>query len=140
MATETVRIDWIQDQLFLMRDRFGFPIVMTQPSGVNAADLLPLSVIGCSVWDIVAILQKQRQQITDVQVTANSLREDQPPWRFRKIHIHYTFAGRELNEEHIKRAISLTEEKYCSTYATLREVVELTSDFEILGTPKSKEE
>jgi putative redox protein len=132
MATETVRIDWIRDQTFLMKDRFGFPIVMAQPSGVNAADLLPLSVIGCSIWDIVAILQKQRQQLINVQVTADSVREDEPPWRFRKIHIRYTFTGPDLNEEFIRRAIELTEQKYCSTYATLREVVEIASEYEIV--------
>ena len=132
MPIETVRIDWIRDQLFLMRDRFGFPIVMTQPAGVNGADLLPLSVIGCSIWDIVAILHKQRQQITEVQVTAESVREEEPPWRFRKIHILYTFTGRGLNRDHIRRAIEVTENKYCSTYATLREVVELTSEYRIL--------
>lgn len=132
MITETVRIDWIRDQTFLMKDRFGFPIVMSQPSGVNAADLLPLSVIGCSIWDIVGILQKQRQQLTDIQVTADSVRDDEPPWRFRKIQIHYQFTGHDLNEEYIRRAIELTEQKYCSTYATLRDIIELTSDYEIL--------
>jgi putative redox protein len=131
MATETVRIDWIRDRLFLMRDRSGFPIVMTQPSGVNAADLLPLSIIGCSIWDIVIILQKQRQQLNGVQVTAESLREEEPPWRFRKIHIRYSFTGRDLQADLIQRAIELTENKYCSTYATLRQVVDLTSEYEI---------
>jgi putative redox protein len=132
MTTESVRVDWVRGQTFLMKDRFGFPIVMTQPGGVNAADLLPLSVIGCSIWDIVAILQKQHQQLTDIQVTADSVRDDEPPWRFRKIQIHYKFTGHNLNEEFIKRAIELTENKYCSTYATLREVVELTSRYEIV--------
>lgn len=132
MPTETVHIDWIRDQVFLLRDRSGFPIVMAQPSGVNGSDLLPLSVIGCSVWDIVGILQKQRQQITEVQATAESEREAEPPWRFRKIHILYSFTGRGLNEEAIRRAVELTEDKYCSTYATLREVVELTSEYRIL--------
>ena len=132
MTTETVRLDWVRERVFLMRDRSDFPIVMTQPNGVNAADLLPLSVIGCSTWDIVSILEKQRQQLTDVRVTAESEREAEPPWRFRKIHIHYTFAGRDLSEPAIQRAIRLTEEKYCGTYATLREVVELTSDYEIV--------
>ena len=131
MSMETVGIGWVREKVFLIRDRFGFPIVLTQPSGVNAADLLPLSVIGCSVWDIVGILQKQRQQLTDVQVTAESEREQEPPWRFRKIHILYTFTGRGLNESHIRRAIKLTESKYCSTYATLRGVVELTSEYRI---------
>jgi len=132
MPTETVRIDWIRDQLYLMRDRHGFPIVMNQPAGVNAADLLPLSVIGCSVWDVVAILQKQHQQLTDLQVTAESLRETEPPWRFRKIHIHYTITGRGLNEKFIRRAIELAETKYCSTFATLRQAVEIVTDYEIV--------
>jgi putative redox protein len=66
-----------------------------------------------------------------VQVTAESVREDEAPWRFRKIHIRYTFTGRELNEKAIQQAIELTETKYCSTYATLREAVELFSDYEI---------
>jgi putative redox protein len=48
MTSETVRVDWISDRLFLLRDRNDFPILMTQPQGVNGADLLPLSLIGCS--------------------------------------------------------------------------------------------
>ena len=131
MKTETVCVDWIRDHLFLMQDRSGFPIVMTQPSGVNAADLLPLSVIGCAVWDIISILQKQRQPITGLHVSATSDRDDDPPWRFRKIQIHYQFTGPDLNEQHIKRAIELSENKYCSTHATLREAVEIVSEYEI---------
>ncbi len=97
MPTETVSVEWIGDQVFLMNDRAGFPIVMTQPMGVNGADLLPLSVIGCAVWDVVAILNKQHQEIQGLKVTAESVRDDEPPWRFRKIRIHYRFAGRDLS-------------------------------------------
>ena len=132
MSSETVRADWINDQVFLLRDRHDFPIVMTQPMGVNGADLLPLSLIGCALWDIVDILKKQRQQIGAVQASAASERDNEPPWRFRRIHIHYSFTGRALNPNLIKRAIELSEKKYCSIYATLRDVVEITSDFEIL--------
>jgi putative redox protein len=129
MPTETVRVDWIADQMFLLRDRSGFPIVMTQPNGVNGADLLPLSLIGCAVWDVVLILRKQRQQITGVTVGATSERDDDPPWQFKRIRIVYTLTGRSLNAEHVRRAIELSEEKYCAIYATLRAVVELTSEF-----------
>ena len=131
MTTETVRVDWIRDQLFLLRDHLGFPVVMTQPMGVKGSDLLPLSIIGCTVWDVVAILKKQRKDITDVQVTAASTQDDEPPWRFRKIDIRYRFSGPDLDEASIRRAISLSEEKYCSTLATLREVIEITSTYEI---------
>ena len=133
MATETVRVDWVNDQLFLLRDRHGFPVVMTESQGVSGADLLPLSLIGCSVWDVVAILQKQRQQISGVEVTAESVQDEDPPWRFRSIHIHYRIKGHGVSEGLVRRAIELSETKYCSVYATLRDAVEIASDFEIVN-------
>jgi len=131
MHTETVRVDWIDRQVFLLQDQSGFPVVMTQPMGVNGADLLPLSLIGCSAWDVLSIIQKQRQQVTRLEVVAESEREDDPPWRFLKIHILYRISGRGLNAKQIRNAIDLTENKYCSVYATLRQAIELVSDFEI---------
>jgi putative redox protein len=132
MPIETVRADWIEGQVFLLRDRAGFPVVMTQPMGVNGADLLPLSLIGCTAWDVIAILKKQRQPVTRLEVTAESLRDEDPPWRFRKINILYKLTGEGLSPERVQRAIELSETKYCSIYATLREVVEITSRFEIV--------
>jgi len=132
MSTETVRVDWIDGQVFLMRDRFEFPIIMTQPMGVNGADLLPLSLIGCSAWDIIRILRKQRQDVTKLEAFADSERDDEPPWRFRRIHVRYRLTGHNLNAHHVQRAIELSETKYCSIYATLRDAVELTSEYEIV--------
>ena len=131
MHTQSVRVDWIERQVFLLQDQFGFPIVMTQPMGVNGADLLPLSLIGCSAWDVLSILQKQRQAVTRLEVVAESEREDDPPWRFLKIRILYGSGGRGVNASQIRKAIDLTENKYCSTYATLRQAIELLSEFEI---------
>jgi putative redox protein len=128
---ETVQAEWIDAGKFLLKDHFGFPILMTQPDGVNGADLLPLSLIGCAAWDVIAILKKQRQQVTRFQVTAESERDPDPPWRFRRIHILYHIAGSDLNLDMIRRAIHLAETKYCSTYATLQDALELSSDFEI---------
>ena len=132
MPVEIVNLDWIRERQFLMRDRGGFPILMDQPNGVNAADLLPLSLIGCSAYDVIAILEKQRQEVTDLSVTAESLRDPNPPWVFRKIHIHYKVCGRGLKAEKISRAIKLAEQKYCGVYATLKNAVEIISDFEMI--------
>jgi putative redox protein len=132
MPPEIVRLEWVKHQEFILRDRFDFPIVMTQPAGVNGADLLPLSIIGCSTWDIIAILLKQKQPVDSFSVQAASELEAQSPWRFLPIHITYYFTGTNLDEAKIRRAIFLTEEKYCSTFATLRQTVQLKSDFEIL--------
>jgi len=132
MIAETVSLDWIREHQFLMHDRNGFPIVMDHPNGVNASDLLPLSLIGCSSYDVVAILEKQRQGVTDLAVTAESTRDPNPPWIFQKIHVHYKVSGRGLDKEKVSKAIELAEEKYCGVFATLRNAVEITSDFEII--------
>lgn len=131
MPVEVVQVEWVRDQVFLLADRFGFPVVMTQPAGVNGADLLPLSVIGCAAWDIVAIARKQRQALTGLRVTAESFREDEPPWRFQKIHVLYRFSGQRLDRQKLEHAVRLTEQKYCSTYATLQPALELTSELEV---------
>ena len=131
MPRETVHAECIGDITFLLKDRNDFPIVTTQPMGANAADLLPLSLIGCVSWDIIAILKKQRQQVTSFSVVAESEQDDNPPWRFKRIHIRYSFSGSDLNPEQVQRAIELSETRYCSTFATMRQVVEITSDYEI---------
>jgi putative redox protein len=105
---------------------------MTQPMGVNGADLLPLSLIGCSAWDVADLARKQNQSLTRLEVTAESDQDPEPPWRFRRIRIHYLFFGRDLDPALLRRSIELSEERYCSIYATLRDAVELTSDFEVV--------
>jgi putative redox protein len=131
LPTETVQLDWISEQIFLLRDRGGFPVIMTQPMGVSGADLLPLSLIGCAAWDLIAILKKQRMQVSSLQVFADCERDAEPPWRYRKIHVRYILTGSSLDRAKVQRAIELSETKYCSIHATLRPVVELTNELEI---------
>src|SRR5512143_1266711 len=119
MTVETVTLDWVRERRFLLQDRNGFQILMDQPNGVNASDLLPLSLIGCSSYDVVAILEKQRQKITDLAVSAESTRDPDAPFAFRKIHIHYRVSGSDIDPGKVAKAIHLSEEKYCGVFATL---------------------
>jgi len=137
MLSEIVNLDWVANRKFILQDRNGFNITMDHPGGVNASDLLPLSLIGCSAYDIVAILEKQRQTITGLAASAESTRDPDPPFIFRKIHIHYKISGSHLDPAKVSKAIRLSEEKYCGVYATLKNVVEITSDFEILATKET---
>jgi uncharacterized OsmC-like protein len=130
MPTEVVHAEWVRGNVFLLRDHGGFPIVMTQPNGALGADLLPLSLIGCAAWDVVEVLRKQRAPLKALAVTGSYERAPETPRRFQAVHIHYRFTGR-LDPTHVRRAIELTENKYCSIHATLREAVALSSDFEI---------
>jgi putative redox protein len=65
-------------------------------------------------------------------VTAVSIQDDEPPWRFRKIHLHYELTGKGIDADKVRKAIQISEEKYCSVYATLEEAVEITHDFEVV--------
>jgi|WetSurSiteA1Bulk_404760.scaffolds.fasta_scaffold09391_3 putative redox protein len=132
MSTEKVTAEWVRDQVFILRDRHGFPIVMAQPQGIVASDLLPLSLIGCSVYDVTSILRKQKQDIQHLEVDAFSDQDDDAPWCFRKIRIHYRVWGKDISQVAVERAIRLTEEKYCSVFATLKPALEIVSEYEIL--------
>ncbi len=129
MPTEKVTAEWVRDQVFLLRDHQGFPIVMSQPDGVLGADLLPLSLIGCSIWDVASILRKQA--LTRMEVEADSEREADPPWKFLRIRVLYRIWGTDIDRAAVERAIQLTEGKYCSTFATLKPAVEIVSRYEI---------
>lgn len=131
MRTEKVTAEWLADQAFLLKDHKGFPIVMAQPMGVLGADLLPLSLIGCAGWDVMSILRKQKQPVLRCEVEAESERDEQPPWRFRRIRVLYKIWGG-VDPAALERAIRLTEEKYCSVFVTLRDAVEIQSRYEIL--------
>lgn len=133
MSTNTVHAAWVRDQVFILNDRNEFPIVMTQPNGANGADLLPLSLIGCSAWDIMSNLKSEGLSVSSFEATAASEQDESPPWRFTRIHIHYRIAGESLTVDQVLKAIELSEARFCSVYATLRDAVAITRDFEIVG-------
>lgn len=133
MVTNTVRLEWIQHNRFLLWDRDGFPIVMaSSPNGVNGADLLPLSLIGCSAWDIIDILKEQGIMVAGLELVAESQQDYDPPWQFRRILVHCRFHGRSLDMASLRQAIQLSESKYCSIYNTLHSAVEITTEVEII--------
>jgi putative redox protein len=132
MATTTVHLNWNPEQQFILQDNDNHQIIMKKPQGVSASDLLTMSLIGCASHDVVSILEKQRQQLHALKVTADAVQDDDPPWRFRKIHIHYQAIGKGIDAEKVRKAILLSEENYCSVYATLRDAIEITHDFEIV--------
>jgi putative redox protein len=131
MSTKTVHLNWNPEEEFTLQDHNGYKIIMT-PQGVSASDLLSMALAGCSSFDIVSILEKQKMDLRELRVSATSIQDDDPPWRFRKIHVHYTAVGMGIDPEKLSKAILLSQEKYCSVYVTLRDAVEITHDFEVV--------
>ncbi|MBL8062227.1 MAG: OsmC family protein [Anaerolineales bacterium] len=131
MANKNVTLHWDAQELFTVKDRDEHQIPINNGRGIGASDLLVMSLIGCSAYDVVEILNKQRQELGELKVSAETVQDDTPPWKFKKIHIHYQAIGKGLDPEKVKKAIHLSEEKYCSVYATLKDVVEITHDVEV---------
>lgn len=105
----------------------------TEPEiwGNKASDLLLISAASCSMYDVIVILQKQKQPLQDIQIICSGDQLEEAPHTFVSIHLHYIVKG-DVDPEKLRRAIKLSEEKYCSVQATLRPTVKLTSDFEII--------
>lgn len=132
MAAKTVYLTWDPQEHFSLQDNDNHQIIMKKPKGVSPSDLLPMSLIGCASTDVVSILEKQKQQLHALKVTAEATQDDNPPWRFRKIHIHYQVTGTGIDLEKVRKAVLLSEENYCSVYATLRDAIEITHDVEVV--------
>lgn len=132
MASDTVQLTWNSEEQFVLSDVENYRIKMKRPGGVKPSDMLAMALIGCSSVDVVEILQKQRQDLRELKVTAESTQDETPPWRFRRIHIHYQAVGTGIDLEKLGKAIQISEEKYCSVYVTLRDAIEITHDYDVV--------
>ncbi len=132
MASKTVYLNWDSESKFVLNDRDNYQLRVNGAGNIGSADLLTMSLIGCSAYDVVEILEKQRQELHQLKITAEAQQDDTPPWKFRKIHLRYQVIGKGIQLEKAQKAIQLSEEKYCSVYATLRDVVEITHEVEVL--------
>ena len=131
MTSDTVHLNWNPEQQFILSDNDEYQVIMKKPKGVKPSDLMAMALIGCSSYDVVEILQKQRQDLRELKVTAESFQDANPPWRFRRIHIRYQAVGK-VDLEKLGKAIQISEEKYCSVYATLKDAVEITHEYEVV--------
>jgi len=134
MSNVTLR--WTgEDLTFESTTTHGEPILTgNDPDGpgAKASDLLPLSLAACTVYDVVVILRKQRQDLRGLEVRVTSEQDEEPPWSFRAIHMHFVVHGA-VDDRKVARAIDLSESRYCSVAATLRSVVRLSHSHEVVA-------
>lgn len=133
MGTATVK--WIQGKQFIGVDSTQHSVVLSTPDegiGIKPSDLLLIAVASCTAVDVVEILEKKRMALTYLEISSSGEQDQDPPWTFRKIHLHFKIGGKNLTEKAVAQAIQLSEEKYCSVAATVRATARITTDFEIL--------
>ena len=138
-----VEIQWGGDARFNGTSGTGHQIVMDGPEdhggknqGPRPMELLLLGMGGCTSFDVMSMLKKARQDVTDCVAKIEAERADEIPSVFTRIHIHFIVTGHQLKESQVKRAVSLSAEKYCSASIMLeRAGVEITHDFEVVEAP-----
>ncbi|MGY3437233.1 MULTISPECIES: OsmC family protein [unclassified Marinovum] len=102
--------------------------------GPSPMELVLIGTGGCSAWDVVSILEKGRQNITDVVVELDADRAETDPKVFTRVHMHFIVTGRGIDPARVERAIALSVEKYCSASAVLAASATLTHDFDVIDT------
>ncbi len=134
------RIKWVEGATFLGESGSGHAVVMDGPPesggrnlGVRPMEMLLLGMGGCASFDVVNILKKSRQPITDCVAEITAQRADDEPKVFTQIHIHFIVSGDGLKEKPVARAVSLSAEKYCSASIMLGKTAKISHDYQIRG-------
>jgi len=134
------RVKWVEQATFLAESGSGHAVVIDgapeyggRNLGVRPMEMVLLGTGACSAFDVVHILKKGRQPVTDCVVELSSERAETEPKVFTKIHMHFIVTGNNLPENQVKRAVELSAEKYCSATQMLNKVAEITHDYEVVN-------
>ena len=100
--------------------------------GLRPMEMVLRGLGGCTAIDVLHMLRKGRQPITDMRVELNAERAEDVPKVFTRIHLHFVLTGAGLDPHKIERAINLSASKYCSASMMLNKTAEMTHDFEIV--------
>ncbi|MGJ8515647.1 OsmC family protein [Carnimonas bestiolae] len=132
-------VKWTDGRQFLAESGTGHSVVMDgapdhggRNTGPRPMEMLLMGLGGCTAFDVMEILQKSRQNVIDCRVELSAERADSVPSVFERIHVHFIVTGRDLKEAHVKRAVELSAEKYCSASLMLsRGGVDISHDYTI---------
>jgi putative redox protein len=86
---------------------------------------------GCTAMDVISILKKMHVEVESFNVRVEGDLTEEFPKHFYKMHVIYEFKGKSLPIDKLKKAIALSEEKYCGVSAVYRKAMELTSEIKI---------
>ncbi|WP_410211846.1 OsmC family protein [Aquirhabdus sp.] len=133
-------IQWVGGVAFDAKSESGHQVTMDgspayggENRGARPMELILLGLGGCAAFDIVTILKKARQDVTDVRCELKAERADEIPAVFTKIHLHFTVVGHGVKDKQVEKAIHLSADKYCSASRMLSQGgVEITHSFEVV--------
>ncbi len=137
------KVKWVDGTLFVGESGSGHSVVMDGPPdhggrnmGVRPMEMILLGLGGCASFDVVSILKKSRQQVTDCRCELDADRAEGVPSPFTRIHLKFVVTGRDLKPAQVEKAVQLSAEKYCSASIMLGAAgVALSHSFEVVEAP-----
>jgi putative redox protein len=134
------RVKWVEQVSFLGETESGHAVLMDgapasggRNLGPRPMEMLLLGMGGCTSFDVIGILKKSRQAVSDCYVEIDAERAETDPKVFTKIHMHFVVKGKDLKSDVVERAIKLSADKYCSASIMLGKTAALSHDFEIIA-------
>lgn len=126
-------LEWDKDLIFVGRTGEGYEIEFDANVqwGCKPTDALLLSLGGCMAIDMLSFLTKMRAEIKDFKMKLNADRNPEPPQYFKKVDIAIDITGSGLDDKKVERAISLSHEKYCSVYKSMRSDMEMKVTYKL---------
>ena len=133
------RVKWVEQVSFLGETESGHAVLMDgapaaggRNLGPRPMEMLLLGAGGCTSFDVISILKKSRQAVSDCYVELEAERAETDPKVFTKIHMHFVIKGKDIKPEAVEKAIKLSAEKYCSASIMLGATATVTHDFEVI--------
>jgi putative redox protein len=136
MSDYKATIQYAGDDFFIGTSPSGNSITIdakgVRHSAPTPLELVLLAVGSCTAVDVVEILRKKRQKVTDYKIEVTGERREEHPRAIVKMNIHHLVYGHNISTQAVARAIELSDTKYCSVAATVRPTATVTSSFEII--------
>ena len=139
-TTNTVRARWIEGHRFLVATGSGHTVVLDNPGREDGAAPSPMEMVlaavaGCTGIDVVAILEKMRQPLEGLEIEVRGVRREAHPRIYERVEIVYRAHGEGLDPAKVRRAVELSEGKYCSVSAMVAPAVPIEVVVEVNGRP-----
>jgi len=132
------KVNWDEGMSFTGTADSGFSIQLDakkevggEGKGFIPMELMAMSLAGCTAMDVISILRKKRQDVTDFEVRVDVDRAEEHPKVFTQAAINYIVTGHDIEEKAVIRAIQLTAEKYCPAQAMLGQVFPIDLHYQI---------
>jgi putative redox protein len=101
--------------------------------GPTPMELVLQAVMGCTMMDVVSILEKMKVRYDLFEVSEKHERAKEHPMVYTKLHLTYRFEGKDIDADKVRKAVDLSVTKYCSVHAMLAKSVEMTHHIELNG-------